>query len=344
MPDFKKFNQESYSEKTRVERLKVKRVRKTRLFLTTLCLLTILGSLTYATYVYAEDFWTYVSDRFFSSQNSVIGSELPGESEPRWLNILLLGVDQRKNEPARSDTLMVAMLNLKDKKVQVMSIPRDTRVKIEGLKNRTRINHAHSNGGVELTQKTVEQLLGVPIHNFVETNFDGFENIIDVIGGVNLDVEKRMYYPAEDINLRKGSRKLDGHDALSYVRYRSDGKGDLPRIERQHKFLKALVDEILQAKTILKLPKIAGELHRNLNTDMSIRDMLLVAGEFKSISAEAVKFVNVPGEPEYVNGASYYIVDEEKLQKYIEKILNGEDPEEEPEDVQDNLPGREQTE
>ncbi len=330
MPDFEKFNQETYSEHTRIQRLKLKRTRKGRFLATAFLLVVILGALTYSAFVYADSLWVYVADRYFNNRINALGSESPGGGQEHWLNILLIGTDQRKNEPSRSDTLMVAMLDIKDKTVRVISIPRDTRVKVEGLEHRTKINHAHSNGGIELTRKTVEQLLGVPIHNYIETNFAGFENIIDTLGGVTLDVEKRMYYPAEDIDLHKGLQHLNGYDALAYVRFRSDGKGDISRIERQHKFLGVLADEILQPKTILKLPRIAGELYSNVDTDMSVRDFLVLGSEFKNTGSEKIKFINIPGDPEYVNGASYYIVDEEELKLLMDRILSEESLQEVP--------------
>lgn len=331
MSDFRNFNQDYLSYDTRVSRLKIKKARKGRIFMMAVSLLAVLGAILYGALVYADDAWVYLANKYFGSRiNAVSGSEIPRDGESPWLNVMLAGVDQRNNEPSRSDTLMVAMLNLKEKTVQIISIPRDTRVKIEGVKYKTRINHSHSLGGVELTRKTVEQLLGIPIHNYVETNFDGFKNIIDDLGGVSVDVEKRMYYPSEGINLKKGLQHLGGKDALSYVRFRSDGGGDLPRIQRQHKFLRALTEQVLQPKTLLKLPKIAGELHDNINTDMSVKDLIVLAGEFKNVKPENVRFADIPGMPKYVNGASYYVIDEEQLKTFIDAILEGKDPKEVP--------------
>jgi len=122
---------------------------------------------------------------------------------------------------------------------------------------------------------------------------------------------------------------LDGHDALGYVRFRSDGKGDIPRIERQHQFLKVLAGQIMQPAAILKLPKIMGELHRNVTTDMSVQDLLVLIGEFKNINSQNIRFFNIPGKPKYIGGASYFIVDEEKLPALIDGILHGQAPESE---------------
>lgn len=351
MPDFKKFNQDFFTEEvieeTRVQRLKMKKNRKKSFFKRLMLFIIIIGALAYAAFVYGDGIWITLADKYFSGRIAAAGSAaIPQKEEfKNHLNIMLVGTDQRENEPSRSDTIMVAMLNLKQKSVQVISIPRDTRVEIEGLKNRTKINHAHSNGGIELTRKTVENLLGIPIHNYVETNFEGFTNIIDIIGGVEFDVEKRMYYPAENINLKKGLQRLDGEDALAYVRYRSDGKGDLPRIERQHKFLKAVAAEVLQPQNVVKLPKMVREFYKNVNTDMSVSDLLVLAGEFKNINPDQVDFRDIPGEPDYINGASYYVVDEDKLKLLMDAVLSGRDPDAAlQEDQQENAPGRDKTE
>ena len=322
MQDFRSFDQESYSRDARVRRLKLRRVRKRRLLLTTLLLAAVV---TLAAYAYQADLWSLAAEMYTDSRAVAGGAEMPVTAETKWLNVLLIGVDQRKNEPARSDTLMLAMFNKEEKKVYVISIPRDTRVKIEGLERPTRINHAHSNGGIELTRKTVEEFLGIPVHNYVETNFDGFENIIDIIGGVNLDVETKMYYPAEGIDVAAGYQRLDGHDALGYVRYRGDGGGDLPRIERQHKFLAVLTGEVLKPATLLKIPDIAGELRSNVKTDLPAREIIMLAGRFKNAGAENMKFINIPGSPKYINGASYYVVDEAELQVFMDEIITGAD-------------------
>lgn len=328
MSDFRYYDQEHFNSDTRVHRLRIKKARRGRFFVSLLLILAVISGVAYAVFNYGGPLWGFIANKYFSERiNSVSGTELPSAEGKSWLNVMLVGVDQRNNEPSRSDTLMVAMLNLKAKTVQVISLPRDTRVNIEGVEHKTKINHAHSIGGTDLTRKTVEEVLGIPIHNYVETNFDGFKNIIDDLGGVTLDVEKRMYYPAEGINLRKGIQHLDGEKALSYVRYRSDGKGDLPRIERQHKFLKNLTEQVLQPETLLKLPKIAGELHSNIDTDMSVQDMIVLASVFKDVKPENVRFTDIPGSPKYVNGASYYVINEEKLQVFMEAVLSGKDPE-----------------
>lgn len=247
------------------------------------------------------------------------------------LNVLLIGIDQRENEPSRADTIIVASVNIKEKKVHLLSIPRDTRVEIVGKNTKRKINYAHTVGGSDLTIKTVEKFLGIPIHYYIETNFEGFEGMIDILGGISINVEQRMYYPDEDIDLQAGLQKLNGHDALSYVRWRSDGKGDIGRIERQQKFFRALADQSLTFSTIWKIPDLLDELNKQVKTDMSVQKMIILANKLKDIDNVTLETAVVPGVPDDINyGASYWIPDEKALTEILAEIY-GQDAEETPE-------------
>jgi len=237
------------------------------------------------------------------------------------LNILMLGVDQRENEPARADTIILASLNLEEKEVHLLSIPRDTRVPIPNHGVVRKINYAHAVGGAALTVKTVEQFLDLPVHYYVETNFEGFSGMIDIIGGVTLNVEQDMYYPDEGIDLKAGLQKLNGHDALSYVRWRSDGRGDIGRIERQQKFFRVLADQALCFSTIWKIPELLSELNKQVKTDMKVQNMILLANTFRDIKDIKLETAMVPGWPDDVNyGGSYWIADKKALTRILEGI------------------------
>jgi len=235
------------------------------------------------------------------------------------VNVLLIGTDQRGRESARSDTLILASLFPDEKQVKLLSIPRDTRTKIPG-RGLEKIAHAHAYGGADLTRKTVEDLLGISIDYYVKVNFQGFINIIDILGGVTMDVEKRMYYPDEGIDLQPGLQKLDGEDALAYVRFRSDGQGDIGRVERQQKFLSALTDHVKSISTIWKIPDLIKEVNNNVETDMSTKDILYYATKFANIDHESIESHMLPGYPSDNLGASYWIVDNTKLEELMEQM------------------------
>jgi len=163
------------------------------------------------------------------------------------INVALLGVDERKTDPGRSDTIIIISLDVKNKKVNILSIPRDTRVYIQDH-GFTKINHAYAYGGVPLSLKTLESFLNIPIHYYVKVNFQQFEKFIDAIGGVDIEVERRMYYRDKTdkflVDLTPGVHHLNGREALGYVRFRHDPMGDLARVERQQKFLMALFKQM----------------------------------------------------------------------------------------------------
>lgn len=321
MPDFRKFNQELYSEQSRINRLKVKRLRKTRLLLSTLVILLFFGAAAYGA------LWAFgavqVGGLEFDRSTARAAESKPSDDEiiKGRVNILIMGVDRRKDEPTRADTLMVAMVDLTEKKIDLVSIPRDTRVAIEGVDYKTRINHAHAYGGVDLTKQTVEQFLGIPIHYYVESYFQGFINTIDIIGGLDLDVEQRMYNRDEDIDLKKGYQHLDGRGALGYVRFR-DGEGDLGRIERQQKFVAVLADKVFKPSIFFKLPSIAWEMHRNVLADLSVSEGIYLTSKLKSAGSGGIIHHTLPGTPKYIGGASYYVAEDEEVAAFIDNILN----------------------
>ncbi|MCR4442622.1 MAG: LCP family protein [Peptococcaceae bacterium] len=249
------------------------------------------------------------------------GEEQPLYSSQDILNILLLGIDQRENEPARADTIILASINIKEKAIHLLSIPRDTRVDIPGKGVTRKINYAHAVEGAELTVKTVEKFLDLPVHYYVETNFAGFSSIIDILGGITINVEERMYLPEEGIDLKAGLQKLDGRDALSYVRWRGDGHGDIGRIERQQKFFRALADQALTFSTIWKIPDLLEELNKQVKTDMPVQKMIALANRFRDVKEIKLEAFIVPGQADDINyGASYWIADEKALTALLEKI------------------------
>ncbi|MDP3013567.1 MAG: LCP family protein, partial [Candidatus Subteraquimicrobiales bacterium] len=175
------------------------------------------------------------------------------------INILILGSDSRGEKGARSDTIIFLRLNTEQQKAQLVSIPRDSRVSIpeHGVR---KINAAYSLGGPSLAIETVQNLLGLPVHHYVEIDFQGFKHLVDAVDGVWVNVEKpiRDHFDGKPQVLKVGYQKLNGTQALIYVRTRKDPTGDFARMERQQNFLKALLKEVCQLKSTLKLPKLVS--------------------------------------------------------------------------------------
>lgn len=235
------------------------------------------------------------------------------------LNVLVLGTDERGNEQARADTIILASIDLEKPAVNLISIPRDTRASIPG-RGKEKINHAHTYGGPALLTRTVEGLLGIKVDYYIETNFKGFENIIDILGGITIDVEKRMYYPEEGINLKPGLQHLNGRDALGYVRFRHDAMGDIGRVERQQKFIKAAYEQFFTAKNLLKAPQIISQISKHVKTNMPASEMLRLAAALKGIDAENLQTCTLPGYSQTIDGLSYWIAREDEMRRMLAEL------------------------
>ncbi|MZP28627.1 LytR family transcriptional regulator [Heliobacterium undosum] len=250
------------------------------------------------------------------------------ESEiKRRMNVLLLAVDNRPGElDGRTDTIIVASVDRQDKKLYLLSIPRDTRVKISGH-GMDKINAAHMYGGVPLTRKTVEELLGIPIDYYVKTDFNGFREIVDTLGGVEIDVEKNMYHnegnPEDLINLKKGLQRLSGKEALQYVRFRSDELGDISRTQRQQKFLHALAKQSLQVNTVWKLPALVPQMVNYVETNLGAGDLVSLAIKAKDWNAGNIIAHTLPGNFVTLNGVSYWQVDPTKSRQAALDFMRG---------------------
>lgn len=226
-------------------------------------------------------------------------------------NIVVLGVDERAEEhdSGRSDTLFVVMFDTETKNASLLSIPRDTRVRIPDH-GWDKINHAYAYGGRELTQQTVEELLGLHINNYVMVDFKGFKGLVDAIGGVDINVEKDMYYRDSwdgfTIDIEKGLQHMDGETAIQYVRYR-DEEGDIGRIRRQQHFLMAVYEKISSADMLLHIPGLAQQLTAMIKTDLPINDMLSLGKALHAMVREkGLSMAMVPGTPVYIDDISYW--------------------------------------
>jgi len=251
-----------------------------------------------------------------------IGMAATHPKDTPWV-YLLLGVDRREdNESGRSDTIMLAFLDEKTKTVKVLSIPRDTYAYVRGHGN-TKINHAFSYGGPALIKESVADLLDLPVDRYVAVDFEGFKNIIDILGGVEIEVETRMDYPEENIDLYPGLQTLNGEDALAYVRWRGDATADLGRIQRQQKFMLAVLDKAKSATGIINLPRILNQVIRYVDTDAGATELLSLAKTFKDIDPASVETATLPGVPQTINGVSYFIMDEDKTYELIQEFYYG---------------------
>ena len=240
--------------------------------------------------------------------------------------IMIMGVDERSDDIGRSDTLMVATIDPIKNETSLLSIPRDTRVAIP-RNGYDKINAAYAYGGEKLTQRTVEDFLGIRIDHYVIINIHAFQKIVDAIGGIDINVEKRMYYedPWDDdggliIDLRPGMQHMDGKTAVTYVRYR-DEDGDIGRVKRQQKFMRACVDAVTTPAILPRLPGIISSVIDSVKTDLSVRQMLEFIGTLKESQAKGLRTEMVPGRPLFIDEVSYWIPDMAQLRRGMANAL-----------------------
>ena len=243
--------------------------------------------------------------------------------------IMLMGVDERKDDVGRSDTLMV--LQLSKDKASLLTIPRDTLVYIE-RHGYQKINAAYAYGGAKLARKTVEEFLGIDIDRYVMINKARFAEVIDAMGGVDIYVERDMHYedPWDDdgglyIDLKQGIRHLDGKTAIEFVRFR-DAEGDVGRVRRQQAFMKACADRLSEPSMLIKIPELLTVAVKAVETDLSSTEMLAAAGSLKNAEAAGnIKTGVVPGWLQYIDEISYLIPNAERLGSVMMKNLDFED-------------------
>ena len=228
--------------------------------------------------------------------------------------VLIMGIDRRDGDVGRSDTLMLAAVDEEQGRATLLSIPRDTRVEV-GTYGYDKINHAYAFGGHEMTLAAVEKIVGVPVTHYVLIDTSAFERIVDAVGGVDINVEKRMHYedPWDDngglvIDLQPGEQHMTGAQAIQYVRYR-DGEGDIGRIARQQHFMRALLAQFLSPQVIPRLAAVVDEVKNAVETDLTTRQLLTLATRLKEIEAGGMTMQMVIGTPAYLGDISYWIPD-----------------------------------
>lgn len=244
------------------------------------------------------------------------------------INFLLMGVDAREGETnTRTDTIMLVSVDKEKNRIAMISLPRDTRVNIPGH-GLDKINSANVYGGPELVMDTVSELTGVKVDHYLTTNVRGFRDIVDALGGVTIDVEKRMYHydpydepDLQKIDLQPGVQRMDGNKALQYVRFRSDALGDVTRTERQQKFLKALAKEMMQTSTLTKLPTLVPTINKYIDTNLGVTQMYNLAKAARDLSNVEIVTQTMPGKFLNLNGGSYWSVDPEQARMVAESLI-----------------------
>ncbi len=263
---------------------------------------------------------------------------IPVDTASGKINLLLLGVD---NEGLRTDAMMVASYDFDNGHVNLLSVPRDTKVYVTNRSVYRKINEVHAMHGEdgeilgpEGSAEVVTQVTGIPINYYLEFSFTAIDNFMNILGPVKYDVPdvegngKGMNYddPVQDlhIHLKPGMQELTGNQVQQFLRYRKSNSGtqdgsDLSRIARQQDFVKAVIDQKVNVGLLTKIPEIFRQMKKELKTNLSIGDVAKYVRYLKDLRSENVSTFQLPGEDKYIGGGWYHVLDEEAAKTLIEQ-------------------------
>jgi polyisoprenyl-teichoic acid--peptidoglycan teichoic acid transferase len=242
---------------------------------------------------------TFGISQFMSKENFILKKPMV---------LLLIGMDRNiltpeshdnPNALPRTDTMILTFIDPTKHKMSMVSIPRDSLVDIPGH-GLDRINDASVLGGYELTKKAVTELTGIKVDHYAVVNFEGFVKLVDLLGGVEINVDKKMRYAdvygKYTIDLDPGLQMLDGQKALQYVRYGNEPLGDISRVERQRILLHAVYKKVMQPDSLMKIPRFLKLGKRYLQTDLTTQEMVEIAGFARQVNPEkGIQSATLPG-------------------------------------------------
>jgi polyisoprenyl-teichoic acid--peptidoglycan teichoic acid transferase len=252
------------------------------------------------------------------------------------VSILFIGIDDSEGrgqgaENSRSDALILATLNVETKTIKTLSIPRDSYVYIPYKNRKDKITHAHAYGGTLATIETVEELLDIPVDYYVRMNFDAFIDVVDALGGITAEVPYDVLELDEhenfSVNLKKGTQKLNGSEALALARTRKQDN-DIERGKRQQEILKAIAVQAAKPTSILKYDDVLDAVSDNMKTNMTFSEMKSFLN-YLSNGAPRIDSVYLAGSDDMSTGIYYYQLEDESLNdaKSILKRHLGLEPE-----------------
>lgn len=246
------------------------------------------------------------------------------------MNVLVMGVDSNgvntdRFAGTRSDTMILVSLDPVEHKVGLVSIPRDSKVDIPDHKRQDKINAAHAYGGAELSVRAVQQAFGVPVCHYVEVDTQGLKQLCQLLGPVDVLVEKEMHYHDWSahlhIDLKPGLQTLSPEQVEQYVRFRHDARGDIGRIERQQWFFRQAAQKLKDPQFLLKLPELIKLGYDCVHTNLGIDDVARIAAFAKDIKPQNVITATLPGEAATIDGCSYWLPNMEACHTVFNRIL-----------------------
>ena len=261
-----------------------------------------------------------------TGEETEVETEVPASHRAGVYNILIAGTD---GDGYRTDTIIVAHLDENTHEVALMSVPRDTAV-MNGNGGLMKINSVYANGkeeGMERLERRLSSLLGFEMDGYVLVNLDAFVKVVDLVGGVTVNVPQDMYYsdPSQNllIDLKAGEQKLDGKQAMGLVRFRKGyATQDIQRTQTQQQFLKALAKQCLSVSSLTKLREFADIFSQYVTTNLTTGNMVWFGKELLSCDFDNMKTYTAEGEGAMINGASYYPLYAGKLLSVVNEAFN----------------------
>ncbi len=236
------------------------------------------------------------------------------------INILLLGADARTpDHNGFTDSINILSIDKNTKESYILSIPRDTRVQIAG-KNVDKINHAYAYGNINTTIDTVEDFLDVRIDYYVVVDFTDFKEMVDTIGGINMNVPPHISAVRPELHGKVGMSRLNGEEALILVRFRQDNDSENGRMQRHREAITAIVDEVLNPSNILQAPAVLNQLRENVKTDVPPLETTVIEKLITGFDLDNAKIGVVEGEYMHINGINYMIPDMEKTEQTVVEL------------------------
>ena len=273
----------------------------------------------------------FILDRLVENQKELAYKDIPNyndnavkTADGEYL-ILLVGVDKNGDDDTntdftRTDTIMLLKADTKTGKMDLMSIPRDSRIKIRDKFDK--VNHAHAFGGIELTMQTLRSFLGLDIDYYVQINYQALINIVDALGGVDYDVPEGITIDKGKVQIKPGPNHLDGNEVMWYLRTRNIyNNGDIGRVNTQQGFVKAMVDEIVKKSKNMNIMTFISNYLKYVKTNLPMTAIMDLAGNINSFSSDKMDTHIVPGMEQTIDGTSYYIPDFEKTWKIVDEVF-----------------------
>lgn len=253
------------------------------------------------------------------------------------LHILLFGIDKtattdmsEEGNPTRSDVVMLVTIDPVTKRAQLLSLPRDTYVDIEGHQGKTKLGHAYAYGGEKLAEETVENFLDVKIDYYATVDYNAVERLVDAVGGIEVDIpfdysyEDTYVVPNLHIDFKKGKQKLNGADAVRYLRIRKIYEDqDIDRIQVQQRFIMQLFDKLKRPMMILKIPELIDIALDNIETNLSYGQIAYLAKMGLDMDREGIQTDTLVGENKRIGEIEYYIVDQASAQEQVRRFAEG---------------------